>query len=88
MLRVRILPDVKQWAYIKLVLETRTRPLVQGQLRRSKKRISIPGLNKDHNDDLKGIFKTGASQTHGRAQAIFASPDGRYTREGTWYPTS
>jgi hypothetical protein len=28
-----------------------------GQLRRSKKLISIRGLNKDHNHDLKGLFK-------------------------------
>ena len=28
-----------------------------GQLRRSKKLLSIRGLNKDHNHDLKGLFK-------------------------------
>jgi transposase len=34
---------------------------VQGQLRRSKQQISIRGLNKDHNHDLKGLFKAAAT---------------------------
>lgn len=48
------------WAYSGLALETRISAeycYVQGQLRRSKKLISIRGLNKDHNHDLKGLFK-------------------------------
>ena len=48
------------WAYSGLALETRTSGeyrYVEGQLRRSKKQISIRGLNKDHNHDLKGLFK-------------------------------
>jgi transposase len=52
------------WAYSGLALETRTRGehcYVQGQLRRSKKQISIRGLNKDHNHDLKGLFKGAAT---------------------------
>jgi len=51
------------WAYSGLALETRVSAqycYVQGQLRRSKKLISIRGLNKDHNHDLKGIFKAAA----------------------------
>ena len=32
-----------------------------GQLRRSKKVVSIRGLNKDHNHDLKGLFKATAT---------------------------
>ena len=36
-------------------------PLVKGQLQRSKKQISIRGLNKDHNHDLKGLFKGAAT---------------------------
>jgi transposase len=52
------------WAYSGLALETRTSGehcFVQGQLRRSKKQISIRGLNKDHNHDLKGLFKGAAT---------------------------
>jgi hypothetical protein len=35
---------------------------VRGQLRRSKKQISIRGLNKEHNHDLKGLFKAAATR--------------------------
>jgi transposase len=48
------------WAYSGLALETRISgeySYATGQLRRSKKLISIRGLNKDHNHDLKGLFK-------------------------------
>src|SRR5258708_36429299 len=48
------------WAYSGLALETRTSAeyrFVEGQVRRSKKPLSIRGLNKDHNHDLKGLFK-------------------------------
>jgi hypothetical protein len=47
-----------------LALETRTSAdyrYVEGQLRRSKKLVSIRGLNKDHNHDLKGLFKGAAT---------------------------
>jgi transposase len=53
------------WAYSGLALETRTSGeyrYLQGQLRRSKKQISIRGLNKDHNHDLKGLFKAAATR--------------------------
>ena len=52
------------WAYSGLALETRTSGeyrYVEGQLRRSKKQLSIRGLNKDHNHDLKGLFKGAAT---------------------------
>jgi transposase len=52
------------WAYSGLALETRISGehcYVQGQLRRSKKLVSIRGLNKDHNHDLKGLFKAAAT---------------------------
>jgi transposase len=45
------------WTYSGLALETRISAEychVEGQLRRSKKQISIRGLNKDHNHHLKG----------------------------------
>jgi len=35
--------------------------LVEGQVRRSKKVLSIRGLNKGHNHDLKGLFKGAAT---------------------------
>src|ERR1700747_1104980 len=47
------------WAYSGLALETRISAeyrLVQGQVRRSKKLLSIRGLNKDHNHDLNALF--------------------------------
>src|SRR6266566_989570 len=53
------------WAYSGLALETRTsgeHRYVRGQLRRSKKQVSIRGLNKDHNHDLKGLFKAAATR--------------------------
>jgi len=52
------------WAYSGLALETRTSGeyrYVKGQLQCSKKQISIRGLNKDHNHDLKGLFKGAAT---------------------------
>src|SRR5438552_3536546 len=53
------------WAYSGLALETRTSAeycYVKGGLRRSKKQVSICGLNKDHNHDLKGLFKGAATK--------------------------
>src|ERR1700704_6730504 len=53
------------WAYSGLALETRTSGeyrCVEGQIRRSKKQVSIRGLNKDHNHDLKGLFKGAATR--------------------------
>jgi transposase len=52
------------WAYSGLALETRISAeyrMVEGQVRRSKKLMSIRGLNKDHNHDLKGLFKGAAT---------------------------
>ena len=52
------------WAYSGLALETRISGeyrYVEGQVRRSKKLLSIRGLNKDHNHDLKGLFKGAAT---------------------------
>jgi transposase len=52
------------WAYSGLALETRTsgeHRYVKGQLQRSKKQVSIRGLNKDHNHHLKGLFKGAAT---------------------------
>src|SRR5436309_6501567 len=57
------------WAYSGLALETRISAeysYATGQLRRSKKMISIRGLNKDHNHDLKGLFKGVATMASAR----------------------
>jgi transposase len=57
------------WAYSGLALETRTSAdysYSEGQLRRSKKLISIRGLNKDHNHDLKALFKSAATMAGAR----------------------
>ncbi len=51
------------WTYGGLALETRTSAeyrCVEGELRRSKKLLSIRGLNQDHNHDLKGLLKAAA----------------------------
>jgi transposase len=51
------------WAYSGLALKTSTSGeyrIVQGQLQRSKKLLAIRGLNKNHNHDLKNIFKGAA----------------------------
>lgn len=57
------------WAYSGLALETRISAeyrMVEGQVRRSKKMLSIRGLNKDHNRELKGIFKAAATMASAR----------------------
>jgi transposase len=67
------------WAYSGLALETRISGeyrYVEGQLRRSKKLISIRGLNKDHNHHLKDLFKgaaTMASVRPGPLQDFYAA---------------
>jgi transposase len=51
------------WAYSGLALETRNSGeycMVRGQLKRSQKVVAIRGLNKNHNHDLKNIFKGAA----------------------------
>ena len=51
------------WSYSGLGLETRTSGeyrIVHSQLKRSRKILAIRGLNKNHNHDLKNIFKGAA----------------------------
>ena len=53
------------WAYSGLALETRNSGeyrVVHGQLKRSKKIVTIRGLNKNHNHDLKNVFKGAATR--------------------------
>lgn len=60
------------WAYCGLGLETRSSADYQqreGQLKRSRKKVLIRGLNVDHNHDLKNIFKGAAMSA-----SIFSGP--------------
>src|SRR5260221_453330 len=53
------------WTYSGLGLETHDSAqyrVVDGQLNRSKKSVTLRGLNKDHNHDLKDIFKGAATR--------------------------
>lgn len=53
------------WSYSGLGLETRDSGeyrFVEGQLRRRRPQVTIRGLNKDHNHDLKGLFKGAATR--------------------------
>ena len=60
------------WSYSGLALETRNSGeyrIEHGQLKRSKKVAAIRGLNKNHNHDLKNIFKGAAIRA-----AVVAGP--------------
>jgi hypothetical protein len=51
------------WAYGGLAIETHSSAdhrYVEGQLRPSKKQVSLRGLNRNHNHELKNIFKGAA----------------------------
>ena len=53
------------WAYSGLALKTSIsgeHRVLQGHLRRSKKLVAIRGLNRNHNHDLKNIFKGAATR--------------------------
>jgi hypothetical protein len=56
------------WTYCGLGLETHDSAqyhAVEGQLQRSRKPATVRGLNKDHNHDLKDIFKGAATRVSG-----------------------
>jgi transposase len=58
------------WTYCGLGLETHDSAqydAAQGQLQRSKKPATVRGLNKDHNHDLKDIFKGAATTVSSRS---------------------
>jgi transposase len=67
------------WIYCGLALETRDSGeyrFVRGQLKRSRKAVTIRGLNKNHNHDLKNIFKgaaTRAAAVAGPFQEFYAA---------------
>ena len=56
-------PSEQLWAYSGFGLETHDSGeyrYVRGQLRRNRERITVLGLNENHNHDLKNIFKSAA----------------------------
>lgn len=58
------------WSYSGLALETHDSAqhgVVEGQLQRSKKPVTLRGLNKNHNHDLKDIFKGAAMRASSAA---------------------
>ena len=67
------------WSYSGLALETRSSGeyrVVRGQFQRSRKVTAIRGLNKNHNHDLKNIFKgaaTRAAATAGPFQDFYGT---------------
>jgi transposase len=61
------------WAYCGLGLETRSSAdyqMVDGQLERRKKPVFIRGLNRNHNHDLKNLFKSAATAASGSEGAF------------------
>ena len=61
------------WTYSGLGLETHDSAqycVVEGQLQRSKKPVTLRGLNKNHNHDLKDIFKGAAIRSSTAAGAL------------------
>ena len=61
------------WAYCGLGLETRDSGeyrVVQGQIERKKKPVYIRGLNRNHNHDLKNLFKSAATTASGSEGAF------------------
>jgi transposase len=61
------------WAYCGLALETRDSGeyrVVRGQIERKKKPVYIRGLNRNHNHDLKNLFKSAATTASGSEGAF------------------
>jgi transposase len=61
------------WAYCGLALETRDSGeyrVVKGQIERKKKPLFIRGLNRNHNHDLKNLFKSAATAAGGSEGAL------------------
>jgi len=58
------------WSYSGFGIQTHSSAehrYVEGELRRSKKPISIRGLNRNHNHDLKNLFKSAATLAAAKA---------------------
>jgi transposase len=61
------------WAYCGLALETRDSGeyrVVKGQIERRKRPVLIRGLNRNHNHDLKNLFKSAATSAGGSEGAF------------------
>ena len=61
------------WAYCGLALETRSSAdyrFVNGQLERRQKPVLIRGLNRNHNHDLKNLFKSAATSAAARTGGL------------------
>src|SRR5438552_7013214 len=79
------------WNYSGLGLETHDSAqyrVVEGQLQRSKKPVTLRGLNDNHNHDLKDIFKgaamrasTAAGPLHDFYEALLAKRSEEHTSE-------
>ena len=58
------------WSYSGFGIETHSsaeQRFIQGELRRAKKPVSIRGLNRNHNHDLKNLFKSAATVAAAKA---------------------
>ena len=58
------------WAYSGFGIETHSsaeQRFIQGELQRAKKPVSIRGLNRNHNHDLKNLFKSAATVASAKA---------------------
>jgi transposase len=77
------------WTYSGLAFETRDSAqhrFVAGELQRSKKPQQLRGLNRNHNHDMKAIFKGAASIASGGAGAFHVSSasEGDHYDRSTW----
>ncbi len=71
------------WTYSGLAIETRDSAqhrFVAGQLQRSKKPQQLRGLNRNHNHDMKAIFKGAATMASSRAGAFHDFYQGLLTK--------
>ena len=62
------------WAYSGFALETRDSGeyrMVRGKLRRNRERLTVLGLNENHNHDLKNLFKGAAISASTRTGPLF-----------------
>ena len=78
------------WAYSGFALETHDSGeyrLVRGKLRRNRERLTVLGLNDNHNHDLKNLFKGAAISASTRPGPLYDSTS-RCWRKGCGRPSS
>ena len=76
------------WAYSGFALETHDSGeyrLVRGKLRRNRERLTVLGLNDNHNHDLKNLFKGAAISASTRPGPLYDSTS-RCWRKGCGQP--